>query len=73
MSLDLLVYIFIGCVIYFFVLLNEGLVTNLRDFICIFKNYSMILGVTGDRVGLAITQSLTLTGLLQWGVRQRKY
>lgn len=24
----------------------------------------------GDRVGLAITQSLTLTGLLQWGVRQ---
>lgn len=30
-------------------------------------------GVTGDRVGLAITQSLTLTGLLQWGVRQRKY
>lgn len=25
MSLDLLVYIFIGCVIYFFVLMNEGL------------------------------------------------
>lgn len=24
MSLDLLVYIFIGCVIYFFVLVNEG-------------------------------------------------
>lgn len=28
------------------------------------------LGVTGDRVGLAITQSLSLISYLQWGVRQ---
>lgn len=27
-------------------------------------------GVTGDKVGLAITQSMALTGLLQWGIRQ---
>lgn len=26
--------------------------------------------VTGDKVGLAITQSMALTGLLQWGIRQ---
>lgn len=25
--------------------------------------------VSGDRVGLAITQSMTMTGLLQWGIR----
>lgn len=31
------------------------------------------LDVTGDRVGLAITQSLTLAGYLQWGVRQSKF
>lgn len=26
-------------------------------------------GVSGDRIGLAITQAMALTGLLQWGVR----
>lgn len=30
----------------------------------------MIKDATGDRVGLAITQSLTLTGFFKWGVRQ---
>ncbi|XP_031635983.1 multidrug resistance-associated protein 4-like [Contarinia nasturtii] len=50
MSLDLMVYLFVGCVIYYFILINNS--------------------VTGDRVGLAITQALSLTGLLQWGVRQ---
>lgn len=25
--------------------------------------------ISGDRVGLAITQSMTMTGLLQWGIR----
>lgn len=42
--------------------------------VCTLKCFLVFIsGVTGDRVGLAITQSLTLTGLLQWGVRQRKY
>lgn len=27
-------------------------------------------GVTGDKVGLGITQAMALTGLLQWGIRQ---
>lgn len=27
-------------------------------------------GMTGDRIGLGITQTLMLTGLLQWGIRQ---
>lgn len=27
-------------------------------------------GVTGDKVGLAITQAMSLTGMLQWGIRQ---
>lgn len=26
--------------------------------------------MTGDRIGLGITQALTLTGMLQWGIRQ---
>ncbi|XP_031631875.1 multidrug resistance-associated protein 4-like isoform X2 [Contarinia nasturtii] len=48
--LDLLVYIFVGIVIYIFLVVNEG--------------------VTGDRVGLAITQTLGLLGSLQSGIRQ---
>lgn len=30
---------------------------------------SFDLGVSGDKAGLAITQAMTMTGLLQWGVR----
>lgn len=26
-------------------------------------------GISADKVGLAITQSMTMTGLLQWGIR----
>lgn len=26
-------------------------------------------GVSGDKVGLAITEAMTMTGLLQWGIR----
>lgn len=29
-----------------------------------------IPGVSGDKVGLAITQAMALTGMLQWGIRQ---
>lgn len=35
-----------------------------------FPHSHSVIEVTGDRVGLAITQSLTLTTSLQWGVRQ---
>lgn len=28
-----------------------------------------LAGVTGDKVGLAITQAMNVTGLLQWGIR----
>lgn len=28
-----------------------------------------ILGISGDKVGLAVTQSMTMTSLLQWGIR----
>lgn len=38
-----------------------------------YECFIRFVDVTGDRVGLAITQSLTLAGLLQWGVRQSKY
>lgn len=27
-------------------------------------------GVSGDKVGLAVTQAMSLTGMLQWGIRQ---
>ncbi|XP_055307782.1 ATP-binding cassette sub-family C member 4-like isoform X2 [Sitodiplosis mosellana] len=49
-SIDLVVYVFIGFVIYLFLIVNEG--------------------VTGDRVGLAITQVMSLSGILQYAVRQ---
>ncbi|XP_031639826.1 multidrug resistance-associated protein 4-like, partial [Contarinia nasturtii] len=50
LSLDMMVYVFIGVVLYIFLIVNEG--------------------VTGDRVGLAISQALSLLGILQYGVRQ---
>lgn len=31
--------------------------------------YRLFSGVRGDKVGLAITQAMTMTGLLQWGIR----
>lgn len=31
--------------------------------------YFPTTGVSGDKVGLAITQAMTMTGLLQWGIR----
>lgn len=31
--------------------------------------HSAKTGVSGDKVGLAITQAMTMTGLLQWGIR----
>ncbi|XP_055301713.1 ATP-binding cassette sub-family C member 4-like [Sitodiplosis mosellana] len=49
MSLDLMVYVFIGIVVFLFLVVNED--------------------VSGDRVGLAITQALSLSGLLQYGVK----
>lgn len=51
-----------------------GIVLDVMVFIFIFCVIFLFLlfdtGVTGDKVGLAITQSMALTGLLQWGIRQ---
>lgn len=73
-SLDFMVLIFIACVIYYFLLIDTGLlkykfpsIGNVSNTIII---HFLSIGVTGDRVGLAITQTLTLTGMLQWGIRQ---
>lgn len=38
-------------------------------FVVIFSFMMLQAGVSGDKVGLAITQSMTMTGLLQWGIR----
>lgn len=74
MTLEMMVYIFIGCVIFIFILMNEGWpLCFMLNLICNHSTIDSISGVTGDRVGLAITQSLTLTGLLQWGVRQSRW
>lgn len=54
----------------FLSLLVEVSVTILDCQIIYLMTYLHISGVTGDRVGLAITQSLSLVGLLQWAVRQ---
>lgn len=50
LSLDVLCFAFVTCVIYFCIFIDSGL--------------------SGDKVGLAITQSISLIGVLQWGVRQ---
>ncbi|XP_031635712.1 multidrug resistance-associated protein 4-like [Contarinia nasturtii] len=38
-------------------------------FIVIFSFLLFDTGTSGDKVGLAVTQSLTMTSLLQWGIR----
>lgn len=51
-----------------------GIVLDVMVFTFVFCVIFLFLlydtGVTGDKVGLAITQSMALTGLLQWGIRQ---
>lgn len=41
-------------------------------FVCCIIFYYMVIdtSVSGDKVGLAITQALSLGGMLQWGIRQ---
>lgn len=34
------------------------------------EHLSFYIGTSGDKVGLAVTQSMTMTSLLQWGVRR---
>lgn len=50
--------------------LSMDILVSIFIFIVIFTFLLFDTGVTGDKVGLAITQSMALTGLLQWGVRQ---
>lgn len=76
-SLDFMVYIFLASVIYFSLLFETGTYcwnsktrTKKNKQFHITNYYLFFIGMTGDRIGLAITQTLTLTGLLQWGIRQ---
>ncbi|XP_058822716.1 ATP-binding cassette sub-family C member 4-like [Topomyia yanbarensis] len=39
-------------------------------FVVVFSFLVLDTGILGDRVGLAITQSMALTGMMQWGIRQ---
>ncbi|XP_055606094.1 ATP-binding cassette sub-family C member 4-like [Uranotaenia lowii] len=39
-------------------------------FIVVFSFLVLETGILGDRVGLAITQAMALTGMMQWGIRQ---
>ncbi|XP_058446019.1 ATP-binding cassette sub-family C member 4-like [Malaya genurostris] len=39
-------------------------------FIVVFSFLLLETGLLGDQVGLAITQSMALTGMMQWGIRQ---
>ncbi|XP_031622965.1 multidrug resistance-associated protein 4-like, partial [Contarinia nasturtii] len=48
LSLDMMVYVFIGVILFVFLVVNEG--------------------VTGDRAGLALSQALFLSNLLQYAV-----
>lgn len=74
--LDLMVYVFTGCVIYFFLVVNEGvclLEKTVFILLEIWIHHFCFVDATGDRVGIAIMQALSLIGVLQISVRRRKY
>lgn len=79
MCLDLMVYIFIACVIYSFILMSGGSYCSylsskfLKNKFFSLTGLIRVSGATGDIVGLALTQSLTLTSILQLGVVQSEF
>lgn len=73
--MDLMVYAFTGCVIYFFLVVNERrcFFKKALHILEIFVHHFCLADATGDRVGIAIMQALSLIGVLQISVRRRKY
>lgn len=71
--MNLLVNIYIAFVIYFFLAINEGMIfrnsANYRPKARCFSYFQLKTDVTGVRIGLAITQSLSLVLALQLAVR----
>lgn len=71
--LDFMCVIFV-CVITFFFLLADSSTNITRKHSTgaeqIRKFFVLFVGVLGGQVGLAITQVMALTGMLQWGIRQ---
>lgn len=67
--LDVLCFIFIAFVTFSFLTFGESKLSNKHTVIsgveCFFKDL-----LDGGRVGLAITQAIALTGVVQWGVRR---
>ncbi|XP_052753783.1 probable multidrug resistance-associated protein lethal(2)03659 [Galleria mellonella] len=60
-------YLFISCSRAFGYFLD---VICLLFIICVTFSYLMKTDIEGSRIGLAITQSISLTGIFQWGMRQ---
>lgn len=77
LTLDTMCVMFIFCVTFTFLLIDTGKLQFCNLIESIKKNsnnFKIVIhpppGVTGDKVGLAITQAMALTGMLQWGIRQ---
>lgn len=66
--LDMLSFVFIIVVIFSFVILNQCESELRKNVLCYFL--LSVYEVNGSFVGLAISQSLILTGMLQYGMRQ---
>lgn len=72
-ALDAMCFFFVCIVIFSFLLIDTGKLTSyFRNKCILFVNqylFEMYSGISADKVGLAVTQSLTLASLLQWGIR----
>lgn len=71
LSLDIMALIFVGVITFTFLIAGQGIHTTCN----VLQTFSFSLtfsiqGVMGGQVGLAITQAMALTGMLQWGIRQ---
>lgn len=68
--LDLLAVIFIGIVLLYFLLNPSGEFCTVIQYICRIITVYEILVIAEEKIGLAISQAMMISGLLSWGVRQ---
>lgn len=67
LSLDFMCVVFVFCVTFSSILINTGKCSKSSSLSHVL-NQVIFAGISGDKVGLAITQAMGLTGLLQWGM-----
>ena len=67
--LDWIVVVYLGLVVYSFLVLGGGILLH-NLFLADSSDDFVFLELLGGEVGLAISNCIMLTGMLQWGVRQ---